>query len=175
MSKLWYRVWTEGMVAGIVGYAVVDLSFAIVNVLLGRSPFFSAALLGSRLFFGLDDPSELVIQVGPVLAYNGAHLVVFLGLGFVTAWLANFAERGPSFWYIGLVMFLVIVAHVVAAFLVLTEPLRAVLSAWHVLATTFLATLAMTGYIWWIHPRLHEEHVGDSGRAAPGGTHSRER
>jgi hypothetical protein len=87
------QVYAQGLVAGLIGYAMVAIVMAIANVILGRSPFHTAALLGSTMFYGLDDPSRLTIWAGPVLAYNGFHLLIFLGLGVVAAWFAHFAER----------------------------------------------------------------------------------
>jgi len=151
------QVFSQGMVAGLVGYAVVALTFAIANVLMGRSPFHTAALLGGAAFYGLTDPARLVIGPGPVFAYNGFHLVVFLALGVATSWLAYFSERGPHFWYIGAVLMLFVAFHLFGAFLFLTEGVRAAISPWMLILAGFLAMAAMSAYLVWVHPALRRE------------------
>lgn len=70
-----------------------------LDLVQARSPFYTAALPGSVLFYGLEDPADLVVWAGPVPAYNGIHMLTFLAVGPVAAWLASGAERGPQFWY----------------------------------------------------------------------------
>jgi hypothetical protein len=91
------QVLTQGLVAGLVGYAAVVLFFIVANLVAGRSPFHTAAALGSALFHGLSDPARLVIEPGPVLAMNGLHLVLSLAVGTVVAWLLSETERHHSF------------------------------------------------------------------------------
>jgi hypothetical protein len=103
---------SHGMIAGVIGYLAVVLFFTIANLAMGRSPFYTAALLGEAVFYGLRDPAEVVVWPGAVLAYNGLHLIVFLFLGMIAAWLAYLSERGPEFWYIGLTIFIFILFHI---------------------------------------------------------------
>jgi hypothetical protein len=147
----------QGLVAGLVGYATVAIVMAIGNVFLGRSPFHTAALLGNAVFYGLTDPSRLTIWPGPVLAYNGFHLLVFLGIGVVAAWLAYLSERGPHFWYIGVILMLFVAFHLLGVLLFVGERMRAALSAWEVLAAGVAAMLTMSAYLVWTHPRLRSE------------------
>jgi hypothetical protein len=151
------QVFAQGLVAGLVGYATVAVFFAIVNVIAGRSPFHTAALLGSALFYGLRDPAQLVIGPGQVLSYNGLHLMIFLFLGTIAAWLAYLAERGPELWYVGAVTFIFMAFHTYGFFLMLTEPVRAVLAPWTMLAAGLIGCAAMAVYLMWIHPRIRWE------------------
>jgi hypothetical protein len=154
------QVFAQGLVAGLIGFATVAVVMAVANLLLGRSPFHTAALLGSALFYGLKDPYELTIWPGPVLAYNGLHLLVFLGLGVGASWLARFAERGPHFWYIGAVLMLFVALHVFGVFLFLDERIGSLLSPWSVLASGFAAMATMAAYLIGEHPKLRTE-MGD--------------
>ena len=85
------RLFVHGLVAGVFGYAAIVAFFAFANVLAGRSPFFTAAVLGNAL---LGNPST-AISVPSVAVYNGLHLVAFLLLGGAAAWMADLVERRP--------------------------------------------------------------------------------
>lgn len=56
------------MYAGLLGYATVVVLFAAINVVAGRSPFYTPAMFGSVLFYGLEDPSAVEIAPGPTAA-----------------------------------------------------------------------------------------------------------
>jgi hypothetical protein len=157
MSEQRSSISWQGLVAGLIGYATVAIVIAIGNVLLGRSPFHTAALLGSAMFYGLDDPRQLMVWAGPVFAYNGFHLFVFLALGIFGAWLASLSEKGPHFWYIGAIAMLFVAFHLFGAYLFVNEGIRSALSPWALLGAGFVAMLAMTTYLVAVHPRLREE------------------
>ncbi len=147
----------QGLVAGLIGYAAVAAFFAIYNLASGRSPFYTAALFGGALFYGLRDAAQVAVWPGPVLAYNGVHLVVFLVLGMIASWLAYLADRGPQFWYIGAILFSFVVFHMYGGALLLTSTIRAVIPTWSVFVATMLAGSAMLGYLLWVHPHFRDE------------------
>jgi hypothetical protein len=151
------KVLWQGLVAGVIGHALVATLMAVTNVLAGRSPFHTAALLGSAWFYGLESPDELVIWAGPVLAYNGLHLILFLALGVVAAWLARLADRGPHLWYVGLVLGMFAAFHVLGLVLALPPALRGTMLDGTALAAGFVATLGMAAYLVWAHPKLRAE------------------
>ncbi len=148
------QVFAQGLVAGLIGYAMVAVLFAIANVMLGRSPFYTAALLGEATFYGLRDPAAVTIWPGPILAYNGLHLVVFLALGLLASWLACLAEKGPELWYVATVLFIFVMFHMYGAFLLLTEGMRHAISAWLVMVAGIGAGGAMGAYLLGAHPQL---------------------
>lgn len=161
------RILTEGVFAGVIGYAVVLLVVSAMDLLDGRSPFHTVATIGSVLFFGLRDPSQLEIWAGPVLAYNGAHLLLFLIFGGFMAWLTSLAERGEQMWYVSLVAFLIVAPHVIGLPVWYNTPIRQVVSMWGVVLATTLAAIAMTAYLWRAHPRLRASVAsGDGEREA---------
>lgn len=147
----------QGLVTGFIGYAAVALFFAIVNLIAGRSPFFTAAFFGSALFYGVHDPAQVSVWPGPVLAYNGVHLLMFLVLGMMASWLAYLSERGPQFWYIGTILFLFVVFHLYGFVLLVTGGVQTVIPIWTVFAATMLAGAAMFAYLLWAHPRFRAE------------------
>lgn len=162
----------DGLWAGVIGYAAVVIVVALLNLLSGRSPFYTAALFGSALFYHLGDPAALVIAPGPVLAYNMVHMVVFLGLGLLCAWLVSLAERFPTTQYLVLVLLLFVVAHVYFAMAFLTRPLLGDLVWWHVGAGSFAAAAGMGWYFFSSHPFLRRELRDLPMGEVPPGTHS---
>lgn len=149
-------VW-EGLIAGLIGYATVALLVGLMDVALGRSFFFTAAMLGEAMFYGLTDPSQVVVWPGAVFAYNGVHLLGFLFLGMCAVWLAYMAERGLELWYAGVVLFLLVVLHAYGAVLFMTEGLRSAMPDWMVLLPTVVAVAAMVLYLILARPGLRKE------------------
>jgi hypothetical protein len=147
----------QGLIVGLIGYAAVALFFAIYNLAAGRSPFYTAALFGGALFYGLRDPAQVNVWPGAVLAYNGVHLLIFLALGTIASWLAYLAERGPQFWYIGAIVFAFVVFHMFGAALFLTAGIRAVIPTWSVFVATMLSGSAMLACLLWMHPHFRDE------------------
>lgn len=152
-----FELMWQGMVAGLAGYACVAAVIAVADVVAGHSPFYTAALLGGALFYGARDLPSVLIGPGPVLAFNGLHLVVFLALGMIAAWFADFSERGPHFWYVGLVAMMLIAFHLAAVVFMLPAPLRDEMLVWQTLVAGAVAAMAMTAYLVAVHPRLRAE------------------
>lgn len=75
------RVWFEGLVTGFLGYFTIVLFYGLLNLLIGRSFFHTAALLGRSLVEagpdgGIPDPA------GAILAFNGLHLLAGTAMAF---------------------------------------------------------------------------------------------
>jgi hypothetical protein len=158
-----------GLYAGLIGYGTVIVVMAVVNVVLGRSPFYTAALFGSALFYHLKDPALLVVAPAPVLAYNGAHMVAFLALGLGASWLVSLAERHPTAQYFFLFALIFVAFHVFGALGLFTEPLLGAAGWWQIGIGTVAAALTMGWYLWRAHPLLRRElrelPMGDTPRA----------
>jgi hypothetical protein len=145
-----------GMYAGLIGYLTVVMLFGLLNVALGRSFFFTPAMLGSALFYGLDDPTTLQVTPGPVLAYNMVHVLAFVTLGLVASWLVSKAEEFPVARYLILFVLIFVAAHIYAALLVFGQPL--ITGAWWQIGFVSLAAaLAMGWYLLSQHPLLKRE------------------
>jgi hypothetical protein len=157
MRRDWKRILGEGLIAGLLGYAIVAVIISVADLVQGRSPFHTAAMLGSTVFFGLRDPAELVVWPGPVFAYNGMHLGVFLLLGAFMAWLASLAEGGPQMWYVALVVFLIVVPHAIGAPIWFEPAIRTTISLWLIVLATAAAAVGMMVYLWRAHPGLRQQ------------------
>lgn len=147
----------HGLVVGVVGYVTIALAVSAGDLLQGRNFFYTVALLGQWMFYGLTDPAELRIWPGVVLAYNGLHLVTFLAFGLLASWLASLAERGPLYWYSSLVMFLFVFVHMFATVLLMTEPLRQAIPMWQIILPSTFAVAAMSAYLLRTHPQLRHD------------------
>lgn len=146
-----------GLWAGLIGYGAVVIVIALLNVLAGRSPFYTAALFGSALFYHLQNPAVLTIAPGPVLAYNMVHMLAFLVIGYVASWLVGVAERFPAATYFILVLFLFVAFHVYFAMALLARPLLGEIAWWHIAAGSFAAAVGMGWYLFTAHPLLRRE------------------
>jgi hypothetical protein len=154
------RLLKHGVLAGSIGYAVVVAFFAIANLLQGRSPFFTAAVLGNALLGG---PSAGV-AVAPVAVYNGLHLTAFLVLGLVGAWLSGLVVRRPQLWYLLLLLGVFVFFHLFGAVASLATPAGAgVVPLWEILVASLLAVTAMAAWLWRAYPgiRTGVRAVGD--------------
>lgn len=142
------RTLVNGLVAGTIGYAVIVVFFAAANVAQGRSPFFTAAALGSAL---LGEPSTS-ISAAPIAVFNGLHLCAFLLLGAAAAWLAGLVERRPQLWYLLFFLGVVIFFHLFGVVAALAAPAGDAVPLLHVLVASLLALGAMSAWLWRAYP-----------------------
>lgn len=148
------RVLTEGLVAGFIGYLVVAVFFAVVNVLMGRPVLYTAALLGGLLTGTGTDPAAVTVQTGPVLAYNAVHLVVFLTAGLLASALILATERRPNLWVLFFLIFVALFMVSAMAFALLIGRVSAGLPWWSLIGANLAATIAMGAYLVARHPGL---------------------
>lgn len=146
-----------GLFAGLIGYFTIVLFFAVFNVAGGHSPFETAALLGSALFFGLQDPGQLAITPAAVLTFNMVHALVMLLVGLVASWLVAKSEQYPVSQYAVLVALVFVGFHLFAAVYFFASPLMGT-GAWLPIAlASVAAAVTMGGYLLWLHPTLRRQ------------------
>lgn len=161
------RLIADGLAAGLIGYALVVAFFVVVNVAVGRSPFYTAALMGEALFEGLRDPAAVTLAAGPVLAFNGIHLAAYLLFGFFAAWLVYETELHPEFWYLAFFMFLGAAVLSYAAGLAVMALVGNPLSTWTIVTASLLAAVGMAGYLTASH-RSMLESINEAGETRLG-------
>jgi len=144
----------EGLVAGLIGYATVAAIFGVINLMGGESLFHTGALLGSALFFGARDASGLVAGPGPILAYNGVHIVVSLLIGLGAAWLIYQTEKNRPLWFVVFFVFLAGLIYSVALAGVLMAEMLSILSWPAIVLANIGAGITAGGYLWWRHAGL---------------------
>jgi hypothetical protein len=148
------RTFVQGLIAGGIGFGTVVLVFALANVLAGRSPFYTSALLGAALFTEITDPAMVEVTPSTVLAYNGVHLMVYLAFGVVAAALASLADRGRQLWYVSLFFYVFVSFHLYGAVQAFAAPMRPALSDVAIWLAGGAASVAMAAYLLWMHPRM---------------------
>jgi hypothetical protein len=144
-------------VAGLIGYAAVALFFVVLNLAVGRPALYTAAGLGA-FFTSLEGfGGEVTVAAGPVIAFNGIHMLLSVSVGMAAAWLVYEAEEHHEFWYILLLLFVALYLFGVLSFGVFGAELTGVLSWGSAVAGNAAWLLPVLGYLLWMHPRLLRE------------------
>lgn len=150
------QVLTQGLIAGVVSYAAVAIFFFLVNVLAGRSPFFTAAALGSALFYGVGDLTRLAIEPGPILAFNGVHLLLSLMAGTIAAWLVYETEQHHFLWYFVFFVFLAAFVYSLVVVGIVGAEMAHVIPWWAVLIANAIWMGSLGCYLWFQHRGLFQ-------------------
>src|SRR5256885_796754 len=93
MAPAQRSVLREGIVAGLIGAAVVAVWFLFFDIARGR-PFLTPGLLGAAVFQGVTNPTGLEITVANVVGYTLIHGLAFIAFGVVAPSLSG----RPSSW-----------------------------------------------------------------------------
>lgn len=141
----------HGLLAALAGYATIVILFAAINLIQGRSVFYTAALFGSAMFYGLEDPSDLVITWTAILNYNMFHALVFVVLGLLASWLVTFTEKYPVVWLLAVFAVVFVGVHIYTFMVLFTEPLLGTVAWWQI----GLASLAAAGVMGLVLLKLH--------------------
>ena len=151
------RLYQEGIVAGVLGAAVVAVWFLILDTIAGR-PLYTPTVLGTALFrhgAGLDHPETLAVSFDMVVVFTWVHVLVFGVIGGVASHLLAIAERRPNLGF-GVVLFFVIFEFgFVTVLMVFAQDVLHALAWEKVLVGNILAAGAMAVYLWRRHPHLH--------------------
>src|SRR5881628_1505834 len=147
------RVLREGFVAGLIGAGAVALWFLIVDAIAGR-PFFTPAMLGSAVFWGVHDPGLVVVEYSRIIGYTMIHVSAFLIVGTIAAALAAEVEIAPHTFYLVVVFFAIFEFGFYVTVAVLAQPLLGSLAWWNVAIGNAIAAFGMGYYLWRVHPRI---------------------
>jgi hypothetical protein len=164
----------EGLLAGLIGAAVVALWFLVLDVVIGRL-LFTPAALGSALFHGAEAAAAVRITPGTVLGYTVVHVAAFLLVGVVFTALVAQAERQTSLLMGVVLLFVVTLTLVVGLMAILASWVLAALTWWAISIGNLLAAGAMVAFLWKRHPALarrlpeaEERGAAEDGMAGPG-------
>jgi hypothetical protein len=142
----WGRVLREGMIAGILGAAIVAVWFLAIDTIQGE-PFRTPKLLGTAL---LRQP-----EPGPaVLLYTVVHGVAFVLLGLVGAALVAGAERAPLFVFALVILFTAFEVFFFGAIVIVASWVLDQLAGWTIFVGNLLAAAAMLWYFFRHHRTL---------------------
>lgn len=136
----------RGVVAGMIGAAVVAIWFLLFDALL-REPFYTPSLIGSVLFLGQDVDSVTGVNTTMVFAYSGLHGALFLIAGTVIAWMFSLIERNPQFGLVLLLLFLLFESVIFGVEVSIVPNLVGALGAWAVALANLLSAIAMFWFL----------------------------
>ncbi len=145
---------SQGFLTGIIGYALVAGSYVVMNTLAGRAPLSTAAALGHALFGNGGMPASPAADPGPLIAYNGVHLLFFVLIGIAAAWLIAEAELHPRLWYLVAFAFIAGFIYSYFAVVVAVAELSVEISPWSIVAANLAAAAGMGIYLAQVHPDL---------------------
>lgn len=153
------RYFREGIIAGLIGAALVAVWFLIYDAARGR-PFRTPSLLGAATFEGVTDPAAVPTAAHLVVQYTVLHGVVFALIGVLIAYLVVSAQREPSrllMLFIALLCFEVFFLAVVTW---LAHPVLSELAWWAILVANGLAAGGMLVYFFAGHRALGRALLG---------------
>jgi hypothetical protein len=151
----------EGVLAGLIGAAVVALWFLVLDVVRGR-PLLTPTILGAAVFYGVRTPEGLEPALLPVLGYTLIHGLAFIAFGIIAASLIAVSEREPPVFAAFVILFAafeVFFLGVVSAF---GQSMLGALVWWAILIGNLLASIAMLAYFFRLHRALPRTLLGDA-------------
>jgi hypothetical protein len=146
----------EGIVAGVIGAAVVALWFLLLDTFAGR-PLYTPTVLGTALFrrgAGLDSPDMLPVSMEMVGMFTWVHGLVFVVIGGVASRLLALAERNPNFGFGVLLLFVVFQAGFAIVSMLFASWVPRALGWPAILAANLIAAFAMATYLGYRHRHL---------------------
>ena len=152
----------EGIVAGLIGAAVVAVWLLVYDLARGQ-PVATPELLGAFVCFGVQTPVGLEPSVGPVLGYTVLHGLAFIAFGVIAASLMAMSDREPALFIAFIILFACFEAFFFAIVQVFGLSKAGELTWWSVLVGNLLASVAMLWYFFRAHWELPQSLVGSWG------------
>lgn len=156
----------DGLVAGVIGAAVVALFYFIVDMI-HHQPLHTPSLLGSVLLHGADVAREAPIEPLPIAAYTAFHAISFMLLGLGLSWMVALIERVPMMAFVMLLLSMFLQVGFFGLDAALNFRLTGQLGAGTIVAANSLSAIAMVFYLWKRHPRIKDSlsHMWDQDRS----------
>ncbi|OGL11303.1 MAG: hypothetical protein A3F92_14920 [Candidatus Rokubacteria bacterium RIFCSPLOWO2_12_FULL_71_22] len=162
MTPVQRSVMREGIVAGLLGAAVVAIWFLIFDLGRGK-PLLTPGLLGAAVFQGVTNPIGLEITPGNVLGYTLLHGLAFVAFGVIAASVMAVSEREPALFVAFVILFACFEVFFFAALGALGHSMLGALVWWEILVGNLLASIAMLWYLFRFHRALPATLVGSWG------------
>lgn len=163
MASAERSVLREGVVAGLIGAAVVAVWFLVFDIARGR-PFLTPGLLGAAVFQGVTDPTGVQPSFGNVLGYTIIHGLAFIAFGVVAASLMAVSEREPALFLAFVILFASFEVFVFGVVGALGKSMLGTLVWWAILVGNLLASVAMLWYFFRAHRSLPRTLIGSWGQ-----------
>jgi hypothetical protein len=152
----------EGIVAGLIGAAVVAVWFFVFDLVRGR-PFLTPGLLGAYVFYGVNTPIGLSPSLGPILGYTVIHGLAFVAFGVMAATIMAMSEREPALFIGFVVLFACFEAFFFGVLGAFGQSIQGALVWWAVLVGNLLASVGMLWYLFRAHRALPRALIGSWG------------
>jgi hypothetical protein len=159
------RYLREGLIAGMIGAAIVAVWFLIYDAASGR-PLRTPSLLGAAAFQGVKDPGAVGVSPGLVVQYTVLHGVVFALVGVLIAYLIVSAQSQPGQLLTLLIFLLCFEVFFLAVVVWLASPVLGELAWWTILVANALAVVGMLIYFFVGHRALGQALLGPWTRVA---------
>jgi len=159
MARAGASMLREGVVAGLIGAAVVALWFLVFDLARGK-PLLTPALLGAAVFYGVNTPIGLEPTLGTVVGYTIIHGLAFVAFGIIASAVIAASEREPALVIAVVILFACFETFFLGVVSVLGASVMGALVWWAILVGNFLAAVAMLWYFLLRHRTLPRLLVG---------------
>jgi hypothetical protein len=154
------RIIADGVLAGLIGGAVIALWFFIFDAVSGH-PLQTPALLSAALLHGWRAPVELSGTSWTLVAeYTVAHFAVFALLGAIGALLIDGAEQHPELFGTLLIFTIAFEVFFIALVMLAGPAAAAATPWWKIVLGNLMATAVMLGFFLWRQPGLAQNMMG---------------
>jgi hypothetical protein len=153
--KVRMMVYLDGLIAGILGAAVIAIWFLFLDTVSGL-PFYAPTVLGTALFVGAEDLAStegVQLSLKLTLMYTWVHVLVFVVLGEIAACFLLWTGKNPNLGFC-LLLFVILEFGFVGTAFVFAETVLDQLDWPAVLLGNFLAAAAMACYFRLRQPNL---------------------
>lgn len=143
----------DGIIAGVIGAAILAGWFLMIDTLHGR-PLYTPSMLGSVLFRSNHAPSELkdfAVSIELTITYTWIHFLAFGVLGGLASRLLWYAESHANLGFAILLLFVILAFGFLGVTFLLAEPVLGLLTWPVVLVGNLLAAAGMATYLSYRH------------------------
>lgn len=154
------RIIADGVLAGLVGGAVIAVWFLVFDAARGQ-PLATPALLAAALLHGAREPVILTNTAWLLVAeYTVVHFLAFALIGAVGALLIDASEQHPELFGPLFIFTIAFEVFFIMLLMVLGPAAAATLPWWKVIIGNLMATGAMLAFFFWRQPVLAENLLG---------------
>lgn len=162
MATVQRSVLREGIVAGLIGAALVAVWFFILDLARGR-PLLTPTILSAAVFYGVKTPVGLEPSLLPVVGYTIIHGLAFIAFGIIAASLIAVSEREPPMFAAFVILFAAFEVFFLGVLSAFGQSMLGELVWWAVLVGNGLASVGMLWYFFRLHRALPRMLVGSWG------------
>jgi hypothetical protein len=159
MQRAKTRIIRDGIVAGLVGGAVIAGWFFIFDLVNGH-PLWSPAMLAAALLHG-SQPAEMTQAAWVLVAqYSLVHFTAFAIIGAIGALMIDGATRHPELFAPLLIFTAAFEVFFIALLMLMGPAAAAAMPWWKVIIGNLMATTAMLAYFFWMQRALARNLLG---------------